>query len=227
MILGILKLILVFINILGDGKYAFSWFGNRLLDQETTDRVWFASARCSFDRIFARCAHSWLCGRKDNGHRTNHWPRSSRTVLQRDGISRSPWSIRCNVRWCHSHGHTKSLFDGNTWLWNVADVRPHRFLSQQWWVSLENHLSVLLMVCFQRYSWTGKEQPGCAMTQGRTSSISRTLIEDGIREASRVLVACDHIRAIKLFTDSINSKCPYVGWYQWLRSNFVLFKREI
>lgn len=34
---------------------------------------------------------------------------------------------------------------------------------------------------------------------------------DGLEEASRVLVACNHVRAIKLFIDSINSQCPYIG----------------
>lgn len=34
---------------------------------------------------------------------------------------------------------------------------------------------------------------------------------DGLEEASRVLVACNHVRAIKLFIDSINTQCPYIG----------------
>lgn len=37
------------------------------------------------------------------------------------------------------------------------------------------------------------------------------LIRDGLEEASRVLVACNHVRAIKLFIDSINTQCPYIG----------------
>jgi pancreatic triacylglycerol lipase len=41
--------------------------------------------------------------------------------------------------------------------------------------------------------------------------IPLTLIKDGIEEASRVLLACNHVRAIKLFIDSINGKCPYVA----------------
>lgn len=58
------------------------------------------------------------------------------------------------------------------------------------------------------YPNNGKEQPGCDLTE---TPLPLTLIRDGIEEASRVLVACNHIRAIKLFTDSINSKCPYVA----------------
>lgn len=58
------------------------------------------------------------------------------------------------------------------------------------------------------YPNNGKEQPGCDLSE---TPLPLTLIRDGIEEASRVLVACNHIRAIKLFTDSINSKCPYVA----------------
>ena len=58
------------------------------------------------------------------------------------------------------------------------------------------------------YPNNGKEQPGCDLTE---TPLPLTLIRDGIEEASRVLVACNHIRAIKLFIDSINSKCPYVA----------------
>lgn len=61
------------------------------------------------------------------------------------------------------------------------------------------------------YPNNGKEQPGCALTQEGTALIPLTLIKDGIEEASRVLLACNHVRAIKLFIDSINGKCPYVG----------------
>lgn len=57
----------------------------------------------------------------------------------------------------------------------------------------------------------GKEQPGCALSQESSALIPLTLIKDGIEEASRVLLACNHVRAIKLFTDSINGKCPYVA----------------
>ncbi|VEN52279.1 unnamed protein product [Callosobruchus maculatus] len=59
------------------------------------------------------------------------------------------------------------------------------------------------------YPNDGKEQPGCDITQ--TPLVPLTLIRDGLEEASRVLVACNHVRAIKLFIDSINSKCPYIA----------------
>ncbi|KAJ8984765.1 hypothetical protein NQ317_012128 [Molorchus minor] len=59
------------------------------------------------------------------------------------------------------------------------------------------------------YPNDGKEQPGCDITQ--TPLVPLTLIREGLEEASRVLVACNHVRAIKLFTDSINSKCPYIA----------------
>ncbi|KAJ8889271.1 hypothetical protein PR048_008769 [Dryococelus australis] len=58
------------------------------------------------------------------------------------------------------------------------------------------------------YPNNGKEQPGCDLTE---TPLPLTLIKEGIEEASRVLVACNHIRAIKLFIDSINTKCPYVA----------------
>lgn len=59
------------------------------------------------------------------------------------------------------------------------------------------------------YPNDGKEQPGCDITQAPL--IPLTLIRDGLEEASRVLVACNHVRAIKLFIDSINSQCPYIA----------------
>lgn len=59
------------------------------------------------------------------------------------------------------------------------------------------------------YPNDGKEQPGCDITQ--TPLVPLTLIRDGLEEASRVLVACNHVRAIKLFIDSINTRCPYIG----------------
>lgn len=58
------------------------------------------------------------------------------------------------------------------------------------------------------YPNNGKEQPGCDLTE---TPLPLTLIKEGIEEAGRVLVACNHVRAIKLFTESINSKCPYVA----------------
>lgn len=61
------------------------------------------------------------------------------------------------------------------------------------------------------YPNNGKEQPGCALSQEGAAVIPLTLIKDGIEEASRVLLACNHVRAVKLFIDSINGKCPYVA----------------
>nr|CAD7259585.1 unnamed protein product [Timema shepardi] len=58
------------------------------------------------------------------------------------------------------------------------------------------------------YPNNGKEQPGCDLAE---TPLPLTLIRDGLEEASRVLVACNHIRAIKLFIDSINTNCPYVA----------------
>ncbi|KAL4706568.1 hypothetical protein ACJJTC_015766 [Scirpophaga incertulas] len=59
------------------------------------------------------------------------------------------------------------------------------------------------------YPNNGKEQPGCDLTEGPL--VPLTLVKQGLEEASRVLVACNHVRAIKLFTESINGKCPYIG----------------
>lgn len=61
------------------------------------------------------------------------------------------------------------------------------------------------------YPNNGKEQPGCDLTEGPL--IPLTLVKQGLEEASRVLVACNHVRAIKLFTESINGQCPYIGIY--------------
>lgn len=61
------------------------------------------------------------------------------------------------------------------------------------------------------YPNNGKEQPGCALSQEGGTLIPLTLIKDGIEEASRVLLACNHVRAIKLFIDSINGNCEYVA----------------
>ncbi|XP_017784310.1 PREDICTED: pancreatic triacylglycerol lipase-like [Nicrophorus vespilloides] len=59
------------------------------------------------------------------------------------------------------------------------------------------------------YPNNGKEQPGCDITQ--TPLVPLTLIREGLEEASRVLVACNHVRAIKLFIESINGQCPYLA----------------
>lgn len=74
------------------------------------------------------------------------------------------------------------------------------------------------------YPNNGKEQPGCALSQEGGTLIPLTLVKDGIEEASRVLLACNHVRAIKLFIDSINGKCPYVGMYYLLLFSFSFFK---
>ncbi|KAF4517604.1 hypothetical protein B566_EDAN008595 [Ephemera danica] len=58
------------------------------------------------------------------------------------------------------------------------------------------------------YPNNGKEQPGCDIAE---NPVPLTLVKEGLEEASRVLLACNHVRAIKLFTDSINSRCPYVA----------------
>ncbi|KAG8228722.1 hypothetical protein J437_LFUL009404 [Ladona fulva] len=60
------------------------------------------------------------------------------------------------------------------------------------------------------YPNNGKEQPGCDLVEA-TAPLPLTLVKEGLEEASRVLVACNHIRAIKLFIDSINSMCPYMA----------------
>ncbi|KAK9878125.1 hypothetical protein WA026_021142 [Henosepilachna vigintioctopunctata] len=62
---------------------------------------------------------------------------------------------------------------------------------------------------FDFYPNNGKEQPGCEIAQ--TPLIPLTVIKKGLEEASRVLVACNHIRSIKLFIDSIGSQCPYIA----------------
>jgi pancreatic triacylglycerol lipase len=58
------------------------------------------------------------------------------------------------------------------------------------------------------YPNNGKEQPGCDIAE---NPIPLTLIKEGLEEASRVLLACNHVRAVKLFSDSINSKCQYMA----------------
>jgi len=75
------------------------------------------------------------------------------------------------------------------------------------------------------YPNNGKEQPGCDLTE---TPLPLTLIKEGIEEASRVLVACNHVRAIKLFIESINSKCPYVAHKCNSYQNFLqVIKKKI
>lgn len=71
------------------------------------------------------------------------------------------------------------------------------------------------------YPNNGKEQPGCDLTEGPL--VPLTLVKQGLEEASRVLVACNHVRAIKLFTESINGKCSYIGKEYCMNYN-TLFK---
>lgn len=59
------------------------------------------------------------------------------------------------------------------------------------------------------YPNNGQEQPGCDLTE---KPLPLTLIEQGIEEAGRVLVACNHLRAVKFFVESINTKCPFIGY---------------
>ncbi|KAK0175918.1 hypothetical protein PV328_000107 [Microctonus aethiopoides] len=63
------------------------------------------------------------------------------------------------------------------------------------------------------YPNNGKEQPGCTDLSETTPSLPLTLIREGLEEASRVLVACNHVRAIKLFIESINSNCGLMGYH--------------
>lgn len=58
------------------------------------------------------------------------------------------------------------------------------------------------------YPNNGKEQPGCDISE---NPLPLTVIREGIEEASRVLLACSHVRAIKFFIESINSPCPYLA----------------
>lgn len=58
------------------------------------------------------------------------------------------------------------------------------------------------------YPNNGKEQPGCDISE---NPLPLTVIREGIEEASRVLLACSHVRAVKFFIESINSPCPYLA----------------
>lgn len=74
------------------------------------------------------------------------------------------------------------------------------------------------------YPNNGREQPGCDLTE---TPLPLTLIKDGIEEAGRVLVACNHLRAVKFFVESINTKCPFIGYrcpsYQHFMQVFFFF----
>lgn len=63
------------------------------------------------------------------------------------------------------------------------------------------------------YPNDGKTQPGCGVFQGNYTAFWNKFLEDGIDEASKSMFACSHVRAIRLFTESINGECPFVGLY--------------
>ncbi|XP_070183854.1 pancreatic triacylglycerol lipase-like [Littorina saxatilis] len=52
----------------------------------------------------------------------------------------------------------------------------------------------------------GHDQPGCE--QGPISQLA----QHGLLEGTREFVACNHMRAYHLFSESINSKCPFEGY---------------
>ncbi|XP_054261495.1 inactive pancreatic lipase-related protein 1-like isoform X2 [Macrosteles quadrilineatus] len=58
------------------------------------------------------------------------------------------------------------------------------------------------------YPNNGRDQPGCDVSQTLTPL---ALIRENTEEAARVAVACNHNRAIRLFIESINGECPYIG----------------
>lgn len=62
------------------------------------------------------------------------------------------------------------------------------------------------------YPNDGKEQPGCGVMQRNLTEIRSALMNDGLYEVSRLVFACNHARAIKFFTESINGECPFVGY---------------
>ncbi|CAG0898656.1 unnamed protein product [Darwinula stevensoni] len=53
----------------------------------------------------------------------------------------------------------------------------------------------------------GRNQPGCALSQ-----VPLTLLKDGMEEAGRDFVACSHQGAIRYFTESITSSCPFLAY---------------
>ena len=52
----------------------------------------------------------------------------------------------------------------------------------------------------------GHDQPGC--THGPVTQI----LENGIIHGTGEFVACDHLRSYKFFTESINSRCPFMAF---------------
>ncbi|KAG1657257.1 Pancreatic triacylglycerol lipase [Nymphon striatum] len=53
----------------------------------------------------------------------------------------------------------------------------------------------------------GDNQPGCDI-EGKVI----TFVLEGLKQGIRKTFACDHARSYELFTDSINSRCPYYGF---------------
>ncbi|MCL4121327.1 UNVERIFIED_CONTAM: hypothetical protein GTU68_048051 [Idotea baltica] len=61
----------------------------------------------------------------------------------------------------------------------------------------------------------GKDQPGCNQLLARvpmTLMLEGEDLIEGINAAQTELINCDHVRSAKLFTDSLNSNCPYLGF---------------
>lgn len=52
----------------------------------------------------------------------------------------------------------------------------------------------------------GHDQPGC------TRDIITNLIENGLVQGVEEEAACNHLRAIKFFSESINTQCPFLGF---------------
>ncbi|BFZ16539.1 hypothetical protein BsWGS_19578 [Bradybaena similaris] len=56
------------------------------------------------------------------------------------------------------------------------------------------------------YPNLGHDQPGC--TRSPIAQIS----ENGLTQGLKEVVACNHLRSIKFYTESINSQCPFVAF---------------
>ncbi|XP_065569009.1 pancreatic triacylglycerol lipase-like isoform X2 [Artemia franciscana] len=57
------------------------------------------------------------------------------------------------------------------------------------------------------YPNSGRQQPGCSLVD-----IPLTLIEEGLYDAGRDFVACNHDRSIEFFNNSILTGCSFVGY---------------
>ncbi|BET00023.1 Triacylglycerol lipase [Nesidiocoris tenuis] len=60
------------------------------------------------------------------------------------------------------------------------------------------------------YPNNGKNQPGCEALE-RPLALVDIVMTEGFEEAGRVMVSCNHNRAITLFLESLNGTCPYIG----------------